>query len=65
MLVSYARGQVGLADVKAACEGVKSGELGFRARAGYQIIRLCPGLLKILYPVYRPFRELARKILGR
>lgn len=65
MLVSYARGQVGLADVKAACEGVRPGELGFRVRMGYRIIRLCPGLLKILYPVYRPFRELARKILGR
>lgn len=65
MLVSYARGQMELADVKAACERVKAGELGFRAMVGYRIIQLCPGLLKILYPVYRPFRELARKILGR
>lgn len=65
LLVSYAKGQVGLVDVKASCEGVKPGELGFRAWAGYWIIQLCPGLLKALYPVYRPFRELARKILGR
>lgn len=65
MLVSYARDQVGLADVKAACEGVRPGELGFRVRAGYRIIQFCPVLLKILYPVYRPCRTLARKILGR
>ena len=65
MLVSYARGQVGLVDVKAACEGVKSGELGLRVWAGYLIIRFSPWLLKILYPVYRPFRELVQKILGR
>lgn len=65
MMTSYAWGQMGLADVKAACEGVKSGELGFRVRVGYWIIQFCPGVLKILYPVYRPFRLLARKILGR
>ena len=65
MMVSYAKRQVGLAEVKAACEGVKSRELGFRAWTGYQITRFCPWLLKILYPVYRPFRVLARKILGR
>lgn len=65
LLGSYARGQVGLADVKAACDGVKSGELGLRVRVGYWIIRFCPGLLKILYPAYRLFRVLVRKILGR
>ena len=65
MLVSYARGRMRMADVEAACEGMKLGELGFRAWMGYQIIRLCPWLLKILYPVYRPFRELVRKTLGR
>ena len=64
-MVSYTRGQVGLADVKAACDGVKSGELGLRVRVGYWIIHFCPGLLKVLYPVYRPFRLLVRKVLGR
>lgn len=65
MLVSYARGRMRMTDIEAACEGMKLGELGFRAWTGYQIIRLCPCLLKILYPVYRPFRLLVLKILGR
>ena len=65
MMTSYARGQVGLEEVKNAYEGLKPGEFGFRARVGYHIIQLCPGLLKILYPVYRPFRLLVWKILGR
>lgn len=65
VLVSYASGQMGLAELKAACEGVKFEELGLRARVEYLMIHLCPGMLKPLYIVYRLFRALARKIFGR
>lgn len=37
----------------------------FRIRAGYQMIRYCPWLLRILYPVYRPFRLLVLKVIGK
>lgn len=33
----------------------------FRLKAGYQIVRYCPWLLRILYPIYRRFRILMLK----
>lgn len=37
----------------------------FRIRTGYHIVRICPWLLRIIYPVYRPFRLLVLKVTGR
>ena len=65
MMTFYAKGYVDAAEVRAACEGVDQRDCGFRIRTACRIIRFCPGLLKILYPVYRPFRILVWKVFGR
>lgn len=36
----------------------------FRARASYRMLCACPRLLRILYSVYRPVREIVRKWTG-
>lgn len=65
MMILYEKGYVDAAELKAACEGADLKEYGFRFRTVCLIIRFCPGLLKILYPVYRPFRILVWKVFGR
>jgi glycosyltransferase involved in cell wall biosynthesis len=37
----------------------------FRTWAGFQMIRFCPWLIPVIMPVYRPLRELFRKVTGR
>ena len=65
MLVFYAKGYVDAEKVRAACEGTDSEDYTFRLRTACRIFRFCPWLMKILYPVYRPFRILAWKVFGR
>jgi len=61
----YARGGINVREVKNTCKDIDLGGCSFRVKSAYQIIRFCPWLLKILYPIYQPFRLLMLKVLGR
>ena len=65
MLMFYAKGYVDEEKVRAACEEADPENCSFRMRTACRIIRFCPWLMKVLYPVYRPFRILAWKVFGR
>ena len=65
MLMFYVKGYVDTEEVRAAWEGADPEDCSFRMRTASRIIRFCPWLMKVLYPVYRPFRILARKVFGR
>ena len=65
LLIFYVKGDMGTREIRAALAGVELKDYSFRFRAALRIIQFCPGLLRILYPVYRPFRMLAGKVFGR
>ena len=65
MIAGYARGIIETAEIRAICEGIEPVDLSFRFRTAAWMIRHCPELLRIIYPVYRPFRLLVWKAFGR
>ena len=38
---------------------------GIRTKVAYQLIRVCPQILKVIYPVYHPFRLLVYMMCGK
>lgn len=64
-LIFYVKGYIGAGETKAAMKGLGLKDYSFRYKATCWILRFCPGVLRILYPVFRPFRLLVRKVLGR
>lgn len=65
MMVGFVRGAVKSSEIRAACEGIRLAGLSFRFRIAMWMIRRCPWLLRMIYPVYRPFRLLVCKVFGR
>lgn len=65
MMADYARGRVDTSEIRAACAEIRPAGLSFRFRTAVWMIRCCPWLLRMIYPVYRPFRLLAWKVFGR
>lgn len=65
MLMFYAKGYVDAEEIRAAWKKADPKSNSFRMRTACRIIRFCPWLMKVLYPIYRPFRILAWKVFGR
>ena len=65
MMAGFVSGAVDTAEIRAACEGIEPAGFSFRFRAAMWMIRLCPWLLRMIYPAYRPFRMLVWKVFGR
>ena len=65
MLRFYAKGYVDEEEIRAAWKEADPENCSFRMRTACRIIRFCPWLMKVLYPVYRPFRILTQKVFGR
>ncbi len=65
MMAYYARGRVDTSEIRAACEEIGTAGLSFRFRIAMWMIRRCPWMLRMIYPVYRPIRLLVWKAFGR
>lgn len=64
-MIFYIKGHIGAAEIREDLEGLDLKDYSFRYKVAIRILRFCPGLLRILYPVFRPLRLLARKVFGR
>ena len=65
LMVFYVKGDIGAGEIREALDGPDLKDYSFRYKAACWILRFCPGLLRIIYLVYHPFRMLARKVFGR
>ena len=65
IISAYLDGYMELLEIQAACKNIDPEELAFRVKTAYHMIRICPLLLKLIYPVYRFFRSVVRKVLKR
>ena len=65
MIVSYINGYMDAAEIKAIYSGLKGHECSIKFKVAFQLIRICPRLLKIIYPVYRSSKMLMRKVFRR
>lgn len=64
-LIFYVKGHIGAGEIREALDGLDLKDYSFRFKAAIRILRICPGLLRILYPIFRTFRMLVRKVFGR
>ena len=65
LIVFFVKGYIGAGEIRTAIDGLNLKDYSFRYKAALWILRFCPGVLMILYPVFRPLRLLARKVFGR
>ena len=61
MLMSYVKGYVNDAEIKAVCEGVNPHNCKFKIKVACWLIRFHPRLLKILYPMYKSLRKIMKR----
>lgn len=64
-LIFYIKRYIDAGEIRAALDDLDLKDYNFSYKAACWILRFCPGLLRILYPVFRPFRLLAWKVFGR
>ena len=65
MIVYYIQGNMDKKEIKAAYESAGPDALSFRTKAAYQMIRFCPWMLKVLYPVFHSFKTLKAEVFQR
>ena len=61
MLMSYVKGYVNVAEIKAVCKRVNPHNCKFKIKVVCWLIRFYPRLLKILYPMYKSLRKLRKR----